>query len=149
MIFLGDAGAYFIGFNIAVLTILLSERNVDISPWCIILLLFYPLMETLFSIYRKIRRKGYSPGKPDGVHLHMIVYKRLIQRINRNSKFKEYNNAMTSVVLWIFPILSLVFSVLFYNSTILSVVSIFFLGVTYLFIYSKLTLQQKIIKFQK
>jgi hypothetical protein len=36
------------------------------------------VFETLFSIYRKKFVRGKSPGAPDGVHLHMLVYKRLV-----------------------------------------------------------------------
>ena len=128
------------------LTILLPERNIEVSPWSSILILFYPLMETLFSIVRKIKRKGYSPGKPDGVHLHMIVYKRVFKRFKTKSKIKVYSNALTSMVLWCFPIASLIFSTLFYQSSLLSLLSIFLLGIIYLIVYSKLTLQKTFLR---
>lgn len=52
-IFLGDGGAYIIGFILAVTSILLVKRNPTISPWAPILVLIYPAFETLFSIYRR------------------------------------------------------------------------------------------------
>ena len=38
-IFLGDGGAYFLGVWIAVLVIMLSERNLEVSPYCSLLLI--------------------------------------------------------------------------------------------------------------
>jgi UDP-GlcNAc:undecaprenyl-phosphate/decaprenyl-phosphate GlcNAc-1-phosphate transferase len=38
----------------------------------------YPIFEICFSIYRKKFICGMSPGIPDGVHPHALVYKRLM-----------------------------------------------------------------------
>ena len=52
-VFLGDAGAYFIGFMYAELSIQLVARNSDISPWYVIMLAGYPIVDTLFAMYRR------------------------------------------------------------------------------------------------
>jgi hypothetical protein len=40
----------------------------------------YPIFETCFSIYRKEEvHSRHLVGIPDGVHLHMLVYKRLMR----------------------------------------------------------------------
>ena len=82
LIFLGDGGAYFIGFWIRVLSILLIMRNQTVSPWFACLINIYPIFETLFSIWRKKFIKNMSPGMPDGTHLHMLVYGRIARWIN-------------------------------------------------------------------
>ncbi|KVD68742.1 hypothetical protein WK15_32420 [Burkholderia ubonensis] len=81
LIFPGDGGAYFIGFMLAELAILLVMRNREVSAWYPVLLFMYPIFETCFSIYRKKFVRGMSPGNPDGVHRHMLVYKRLMRRL--------------------------------------------------------------------
>ena len=53
LIFLGDGGAYFLGFYLAELAILLLHRNPEVSPMFPLLLCIYPVFETLFSIYRR------------------------------------------------------------------------------------------------
>ena len=63
------------GFIISCVAVTIAERNEEISKWAIYLILSYPITETLFSIYRKIRRKGYNPSMPDKLHLHMLVYR--------------------------------------------------------------------------
>lgn len=77
-IFLGDGGAYLLGFVLAELSILLIARHQSVSTWFPLLLLAYPVFETMFSIYRKKFVRGVSPGKPDGLHLHMLIFKRVV-----------------------------------------------------------------------
>ncbi len=79
-IFLGDGGAYLVGFLVAELAVLLVHRNSEVSPWFALTLFAYPVVETVFSIYRKRVLQGTSPGDPDGLHLHMLVHKRLVRR---------------------------------------------------------------------
>jgi UDP-GlcNAc:undecaprenyl-phosphate GlcNAc-1-phosphate transferase len=54
LIFLGDGGAYFLGFWVAELSILLVTRNPQLSKWLPILVCFYPVFESLFEIYRRV-----------------------------------------------------------------------------------------------
>ena len=77
--FLGDSGAYLLGTVLAFLLTILVYRNPQVSPMFAAVLLVYPVWETLFSIYRKKFLRGMSPMQPDGVHLHMLLYKRLVR----------------------------------------------------------------------
>ncbi|WP_205758243.1 MraY family glycosyltransferase, partial [Macromonas bipunctata] len=56
-IFLGDGGAYLIGFCLGWIAVLLPMRNPGISPWASLLACAYPILEVLFSILRRHRRK--------------------------------------------------------------------------------------------
>ena len=71
--FLGDSGAYLIGFSFSILLINIYKWNPDISPFFIILLLWYPSYENLFSIYRKNILKK-SAMYPDAKHAHQLIY---------------------------------------------------------------------------
>ena len=72
-IFLGDSGAYLISFLFCFLLLEIHMVNPQISPYFIILLLWYPGFENLFSIIRKQRFKK-SALKPDVYHLHQLIF---------------------------------------------------------------------------
>ena len=82
VIFAGDGGAYFLGFAIATLAVLLVHRNSEVSPWFALLVLWYPVWETVFSMYRR-RIRGRSTADADGLHLHTLVYHRIVTLKNR------------------------------------------------------------------
>lgn len=75
-IFLGDGGAYLLGFIVAIIGIFLASKYESVSPWYILSIFIYPVWEVLFSIMRKLYI-GLSPMQPDGYHFHMLVYRRI------------------------------------------------------------------------
>jgi len=100
-IFMGDGGAYLLGFWLAELSVLLVVRNPDVSPWFPLLLLAYPVVDTLFSIYRRSFLRGRSAGRADAMHLHQLIYRRLarIAVTSKNSRDKRRRNNL--IVLYI------------------------------------------------
>lgn len=72
-LFMGDNGAYSLGFLIGFILIEIYNSNKEISPYFIVLLLWYPCFENLFSIIRKILFK-INPLKPDTGHLHQKLF---------------------------------------------------------------------------
>jgi len=119
MIFLGDGGAYFLGFILAVMAVLLIQRNPGVSPMFPLLVCIYPVFETIFSIYRKKLIRKMSPGVPDGVHLHMLVYKRLMRwTVGRSdARALTRRNSMTSPYLWTLCITSVLPAVMLWDDT--------------------------------
>ncbi|HVT36209.1 MAG TPA: glycosyltransferase [Nevskiaceae bacterium] len=117
LIFLGDAGAYVVGFAVGELSILLVSRNPEVSAWCPMLLAVYPVTETLFAIYRKQWLRGISPGLPDGLHFHMLIYKRLMKlRFADNaSRQMLMRNSATSPYLWIITLVTAAPAVMLWN----------------------------------
>jgi len=106
-IFLGDGGAYLLGFWLAEMSILLLVRNPGVSIWLPMAIMVYPVFETLFSIYRRKFKRRTNPGQPDATHLHQLVYKRLVrihvgtrvigEKIARNSRVAPYFWIFTSI----------------------------------------------------
>jgi len=88
-IFLGDGGAYFIGFAIAELSVMLVNRNPGVSPWFPLALMAYPVTEVVFTIFRRKVKKGRSAFMPDMAHLHSLLYKRVTR-----------NNSCTACLFW-------------------------------------------------
>ncbi len=72
-IFLGDGGAYLIGFFIAWVAILIRSRDGGISAFAMLLVCAYPITETLFSMARRITIKKLV-GAPDQQHLHHLIF---------------------------------------------------------------------------
>ncbi|QWE02831.1 glycosyltransferase [Polynucleobacter sp. JS-JIR-II-b4] len=136
LIFLGDGGAYLIGFWIGALSILLIMRNPDVSPWFACLINIYPIFETLFSIWRKKVIKKMNPGLPDGTHLHMLIYGRIARWINPDQKNPFFSsNARTSPFLWVLSSLAVFPAALWWNNTwMLEAFSLLFC-ISYVYIY--------------
>ncbi len=79
-IFLGDGGAYFIGYVLSFISVILSNRLSDkVSPWYFLILLQYPVFETLFSIYRRRFLKNKSAFCADRLHMHTLIYRRVFR----------------------------------------------------------------------
>jgi UDP-N-acetylmuramyl pentapeptide phosphotransferase/UDP-N-acetylglucosamine-1-phosphate transferase len=137
LIFLGDGGAYFLGFMLAELCVLLLHRNPRVSPIFTLLLCAYPIFETIFSIYRKKFLRGMSPGMPDGVHLHMLVYKRLMRLMigTTPDRRKTVRNSMTSPYLWVLCSLSVIPAVLWWDNTLALTCFLALFMVSYVLLY--------------
>jgi len=140
LIFLGDGGAYYLGFYLAELAILLLHRNPDVSPMFPLLLCIYPVFETLFSIYRRKVLRGRPVGMPDGVHLHSLIYRRFMRWAagERTARELTRRNSMTSPYLWILCMLSVIPAVLWWYSTPILAGFILLFAATYVSLYWKI-----------
>lgn len=138
-IFLGDGGAYLLGFLVADLAVILVHRHNEVSAWYAVLLFIYPLVETMFSIYRKKFLRGMSPSLPDGIHLHMLIYRRLIRwTLGYQHISIERRNAMTAPYLWFLSGIAVLPATLFYQHIwVLMAFSILFV-VSYVWFYFNL-----------
>ncbi|MDK6079278.1 MraY family glycosyltransferase [Massilia varians] len=81
-LFLGDGGAYLLGFLLAWLSVMLVYRNPLVSPWAPLLACGYPVFETLFTILRRLWCRRH-PGHPDSWHLHSLVKTAIVARFLR------------------------------------------------------------------
>jgi len=136
MLFAGDGGAYVWGVVIAMASVALVQRNADVSPWFPMLLLVYPVWETVFSIYRKLVR-GVSPGVADALHFHQLIYRRIVRRVfhDDESRHMLMRNNRTSPYLWAFFMLTVVPAVLFWSNTPVLMVFCALFGITYVAAY--------------
>ena len=126
-IFLGDGGAYFIGFMLAEMSILLVNRNPEISPWFPVAVLAYPIFETFFSIYRRKFTRGLPAFSADAIHLHTLIFRRITR-----------SNPKTSVYVWVLVVsLNLMAFPFRSNTPILILICILFSS-CYMFIYRRI-----------
>jgi UDP-N-acetylmuramyl pentapeptide phosphotransferase/UDP-N-acetylglucosamine-1-phosphate transferase len=85
-LFLGDGGAYLAGFWLAACAVLLLMRNPLVSTWSVLLVCFYPVWETAFSMYRRLVVKKVSSGEADMQHLHhLVLHQVIISRIGKHA----------------------------------------------------------------
>lgn len=74
-VYLGDAGAYFLGFLLAIVTLRLRPVSVAL-PWSAlipVLLVFVPILDTTFVVIRRVigGRHPFTPGRDHLSHLLM------------------------------------------------------------------------------
>jgi len=140
LIFLGDGGAYFIGFMLGELALLLVMRNPQVSTWYAALLLIYPTFETLFSVYRRMFVRGKSPAMPDGIHLHSLIFRRIVQWAvgRKEARALVRRNSLTSPYLWLFSLTAVIPATVFWRYTwVLMLSCILFIG-SYIWIYVRI-----------
>lgn len=140
LIFLGDGGAYFIGYLLAILVVLLIARHPEVSPWYGLVLFIYPVWETVFSVWRRRFLKGVSPGLPDGLHLHTLVFRRLVRWAvgRREAASLTLRNSLTAPYLWALSSLAVLPASMLWRHTLwLQVVAAVFC-ICYLWLYVRL-----------
>lgn len=137
-IFLGDGGAYFLGFVLAWIAVLLPARNLEVTAWASLLACVYPVLEVFFSFIRKYKREGHHPGQPDKVHFHMLLHRRVSRPM-----FKKYSktiqNGMTSPFAWLYAAIPATWATLFYDHTFILFLGVFLSALIYAAVYNRLT----------
>jgi len=112
-LFMGDGGAYFVGFMLSMIGLVFVSRHDELSNWFVLGLLMYPMYELLFSVYRKRVINGSPASQPDGFHLHMLVHKLIVTNSRKASKIM--NNSKTSPFFWLLSLVSIIPTVFWYN----------------------------------
>jgi UDP-N-acetylmuramyl pentapeptide phosphotransferase/UDP-N-acetylglucosamine-1-phosphate transferase len=140
LIFLGDSGAYLIGFWIACASILLVVRHTSVSPWFALMVNAYPIFETLFTMWRRFVHQGKSMGRPDGAHFHSLIYRRVMQWVHKGDGMTHgyLRNAKTSPILWMLSSLAVVPAVLWWNSSTILMASALLFTLLYVYLYRKI-----------
>lgn len=140
LIFLGDGGAYFIGFMLGELALLLVMRNPAVSTWYAALLLIYPAFETVFSAYRRMFIRGQSPAMPDGIHLHSLIFRRIVQWTvgPKEARALMKRNAMTSPYLWLFSLTAVIPATIFWRNTGALIFFCLLFIISYVWLYARI-----------
>jgi UDP-N-acetylmuramyl pentapeptide phosphotransferase/UDP-N-acetylglucosamine-1-phosphate transferase len=120
-IFLGDGGAYLLGFLLAFLAVLLPARNPQVSDWASFLACSYPIIETLFSMTRRHFRDQHV-GHPDRLHLHSLVKYRFINKLFVGGDPTLRNSAVSPVV-WVFASVPAGLAALLYDDKVSLIVA--------------------------
>ena len=100
-LFLGDSGAYLLSFLMGFISIKIYNLNNNLSPYFIIMLLWYPCFENLFSIIRKKIEKA-NPLLPDNKHLHQYLYNYIVLKFKLSQKL---SNCLSSLMINLFNLM--------------------------------------------
>ena len=111
--YLGDGGVYLLSTIIGFILINLFNSNIYISPYFIVLLLWYPAFENLFSLTRRLYLKT-KVSNPDKLHLHQLIYRYFILKKIFNKKIL---NSFTSLIILIYNLLIFSISIKYYFHT--------------------------------
>ena len=134
-IFLGDSGAYILGFISAFSITVFFNNHHDYFSWSAILLLIYPITETIFSFCRRFFSKN-AIMNPDNSHLHNILFFYL------QDKDIKFANPISTILL--LPIITYgpLLGFLFRNNFLFTITSIFIFIFIYIILYIKLYLNR-------
>ena len=134
-LYLGDNGSYSLGFLYSYILVNFYTQNTVVSPFFIILLLWYPGFENLFSISRRFFKKK-SPLKPDTGHLHQLIY----DYFKNKSFFKNkiLVNNFPGILIISYNFLIMFFSTYFIQNSKILLLIIFFNILLYCCLYNSL-----------
>lgn len=121
LIFLGDAGAYTLGFVLAWFGVAVIMNNPEVSAWAVLLTMFWPIMDTLLAIYRRSMRNK-SAMQPDRLHVHQLVMRTLEISVLGRGK-RRMANSLTALVLAPFIALPTVAGVFLWDDQTLSMIA--------------------------
>ena len=138
-LFLGDGGAYFLGFWVAEGAVLLLVRNASVNAWQVLSICAYPVIEVIFSIYRRRLIQQVSPGAPDRLHLHTLVYRRVVRKLIKVEAPQAWlRNATTAGVIVPWIAMMALASVLAGKSILAAMVLVIFQVLFYIAVYGRL-----------
>ena len=136
LIFLGDAGAYTYGHFLVWIAISLVTKYSEISAWAIACIFFWPLIETLASIFRRYLKRS-SINQADYMHFHQLLLRFVViysgSKISRNSA-----NPISTLMILPFCILITLLGVLFFERNVLSILTLIFATFIYVGSYNLL-----------
>ena len=87
LIFLGDGGAYFLGFIVACASALIVHRHPQVSAWFPLVAAIYPVYETVFSFFRRVFIERSGVLQPDHLHFHSLLYRNLYWVLRRRYRW--------------------------------------------------------------
>lgn len=135
-IFLGDGGAYFTGFALAFLAVLLVERNDAVSPFAVLLIFIKPVFEVLFSIFRRVIR-GHAPTHADRLHFHSLFQRRYLRRWLAGMSPRVINST-AGFLLALLTLPPVIFAQLAFGRTDLCLAAILVVVIGYLTLYARM-----------
>jgi len=135
-IFLGDGGAYLLGFLLGWMAVLITARNPSISPWAPLLACGYPILEVLFSMLRRAART-HNLGRPDRLHLHTLLWSR-VTRKRFSRKNPIFQNALVMPLTLSYAIIPCLLAIYFRHHTAALMIGFIGCAALYVIVYVRL-----------
>ena len=142
LIFLGDAGAYLIGFVLAWISVQVLHDRPEVSPWSILLVNFWHVADTFLTIYRRMS-SGKAIGMPDRMHFHQLVRRFLVIRV-LGRRFSSASNPLTTLAIAPFALVPVTLGIVWADDLLYSGVAVAgFAGLFVVTYYGLLTASRK------
>lgn len=132
-LFLGDAGAYTLGYLIAWIAVLLMARNPEVSPWAVLMAAFWPVMDTGAAVLRRIINRTPASA-PDRMHFHHVVMRLLLGHCTSEKRLIVANSLATALMVPLF-MAPAIFAVLTATNNMLAVLAFSFCVVMYVSVH--------------
>jgi len=137
-IIMGDSGSYLLSMFTGTYLIVFASQNNSISPFFVVLLLWYPCYELLFSMIRRAIMKK-DANKADVFHLHQMLFKVIkIKSKNKNNT----SHFIASTLINIYSSLTILYAIQYstYTDKIIYIISIniFVYSIFYIYLKKKL-----------
>jgi UDP-N-acetylmuramyl pentapeptide phosphotransferase/UDP-N-acetylglucosamine-1-phosphate transferase len=135
-LFLGDGGAYFLGFSLAWIAVLLIERNPSVSAFSALIICILPITEVLFSIFRRKVRNDH-PGKPDSLHFHSLLQRRYVRNwfVKWNSLAR---NSLVGILMGLMSLASAFMANMIYDTTFYCVITSLLFALGYVAVFARM-----------
>ena len=114
--------------------LMLPARHADVSPWVSLLIVGYPVTETIVSIFRRWFSDA-SAGDPDSDHLHHVVHRSVAKHTADALHLGQFQNAITGMFMWTMPLITFGFVTLTSFTTFSAVMYLLAVIAIYLAIY--------------
>jgi UDP-N-acetylmuramyl pentapeptide phosphotransferase/UDP-N-acetylglucosamine-1-phosphate transferase len=135
LLYLGDNGSYLLSIFTGFFLINFYNNNISsISSFFVVLLLWYPCFELLFSITRRIVEKK-SPFFPDSKHFHHLVCGYIEKKFRLT---KPFSHILSSLSIAGYNFFSFYLSIYYILSAKKIILTIFINILLYLFVYNYL-----------
>ena len=135
-IFLGDGGAYLLGFLLGWIAVMVTVRNPSVSPWAPLLACGYPIIEVVFSMVRRCARTKRL-GHPDRLHLHTLIWAR-VTKIHLTNCNSVVQNAAVLPLILIYAAIPAGLAIIFKNNSLALIFSFVVCVALYTLVYSRL-----------
>jgi UDP-N-acetylmuramyl pentapeptide phosphotransferase/UDP-N-acetylglucosamine-1-phosphate transferase len=112
-IILGDSGSYLISLFSGFLLIRFSNDNLAISPYFIVLLLWYPCYELLFSMIRRLKSKK-TMYEPDVHHFHQVLFSFIEKKLEYS---RNFNHLIVSTIINFYNLILIIIGINFAYQT--------------------------------
>lgn len=135
-LFLGDSGAYSIGFILSCLSLAMLNVIPMVSPWAMLMVFFWPIAETVFTILRRLKSRR-PLGQPDRLHFHQVVM-RIIEISPLGRRGLKYSNPIATIMILPLMVMPPIFGVLFWDRNSLCLMLFLLFLIVFLLIYVSL-----------
>lgn len=139
-LFLGDGGAYLIGVLLAGLAVAIPARNPEVSPFFGLLILAYPVVETLITVARRAARRQGNAMLADRLHLHSLFHRRRARVWARRIGRPGLAPLPTALAMWALSLIAGFLAVVWHEEDALLLFGLLPVTVAYLAIYRQVAL---------